>query len=265
MKALTWAALAAVTLWLPGCPPVGISRTAKTLEPGEQELGGGVGHTLYFHAPVDWYDGTDVRQKREAATDQASSPAPDVHYRRGLRSGLDAGARVGLGSGLVEADARWRFVHTGGLHVALDPAVQATLWGGWSGWRATLPVMATYEIGSALVSLGVHGGWYGVDNVQLKPEVLGQLQPATTWSIGKSGPVWGGTAGFEWRPRDQGTSEWFAGLMLDATAHKGEIGAQGKLSEYDVWAVRAMVTGGITFGRELYELRKASEKLEQVQ
>ena len=258
---LTPALLAAGLTLLPGCPPSGLTRSARTLEPGEHELSAAVSWSRWQHGAVDWYDGTSVAAHRNAATYQLGNPVPEVGYRYGWRDGLDTGVRVGLGSGLGELDVRWRAWQGGALALALNPAYGKAWVAAWKGSRFTVPVLVTWAPASAwALTLALRGVHQTVEAGALDPFVKGEVQPAQRWSRGESGWSMGAGLGVEYR-----TEDWFVMPTVDVAAAAGAIGDQGKTSAYDLLQVTATLAGGITFGKQWARFRKAAEELERQQ
>ncbi|MSP92181.1 MAG: hypothetical protein EXR79_10325 [Myxococcales bacterium] len=255
------AVLALVLPWLPGCLPAGLTRSARTLEPGEHEVGAALSWSRWQHGAVDWFDGTVVPGHRDASTFQIANPVPEASYRHGWREGLDTGVRIGFGSGFGELDVRWRAWRSAGLAVALNPAFGMVLIEAWKGSRLTLPVLVTWAPARAwAVTLALRGVRQTVEAAALDPFVKGAAQPAQRWSRGESGWSAGGGLGVEYR-----TDDWFVMPTVDVATGAGAIGALGRTSPYELLQVTATLSGGITFGKELARFRKAAEELERRQ
>ena len=71
---------------------------------------------------------------------------PDFSYHYAFTKDIEGGFRVSLLSGLVEADAKYRFFNSDGWHVALDPALGYVAWGIISQAQFSLPLIFTYDI-----------------------------------------------------------------------------------------------------------------------
>jgi hypothetical protein len=76
------------------------------------------------------------------------NPIPDVRYDYGVTDDLELGARLSLGSGLIEAHTKLRFIQTarGTLHLALAPAVGYRVLALVNGPVLTLPLIITYDL-----------------------------------------------------------------------------------------------------------------------
>jgi hypothetical protein len=76
------------------------------------------------------------------------NPIPDVSYDYGLTDDLELGARLSLGSGLIEARTKLRFIEAanGTLHVALAPAAGYRVLALVNGPVLTLPLIVTYDL-----------------------------------------------------------------------------------------------------------------------
>jgi len=77
---------------------------------------------------------------------------PELNYHIGISEGLEFGGRVGLTSGLIEFDVKYRFLGGEGekLHLAVQPAVGYRALFIVEGLHATLPVIATYDVAPTL-------------------------------------------------------------------------------------------------------------------
>lgn len=76
------------------------------------------------------------------------NPIPDVLYDYGLTDDLELGARLSLGSGLIEAHAKLRFIEAAGgtLHLAFAPAAGYRVLALVNGPVLTLPLIVTYDL-----------------------------------------------------------------------------------------------------------------------
>jgi hypothetical protein len=76
------------------------------------------------------------------------NPIPDVSYDHGVSDDLELGARLSLGSGLIEARAKLRFIEAanGTLHLALAPAAGYRVLALVNGPVLTLPLIVTYDL-----------------------------------------------------------------------------------------------------------------------
>ncbi len=147
-SALLAAALLAC-LGLPGCLASGVYRTARTLEKGEGDM------NLTFSAfqiggaeTTTTVNGTKTTTKEPSIT--IPNVIPEFAYHIGVTDDLEVGGRAALGSVLLEIDAKYRFLRSGDLHMALAPALGFRALGPIEGISATLPVIATYDLNDTL-------------------------------------------------------------------------------------------------------------------
>jgi hypothetical protein len=80
------------------------------------------------------------------------NPVPDVLYDYGLTDDLEVGARLSLGSGLIEARTKLRFIEAakGTLHLALAPAAGYRVLALVNGPVLTLPLIVTHDLSPAM-------------------------------------------------------------------------------------------------------------------
>jgi hypothetical protein len=139
-----------------GCQSPALVRSARTLPAGGDDLSLSVALTRVSLRPVE-VEGTSLPLEDF----NLPNPIPDVLYDHGVTDDVQLGARLSLGSGLIEARSMFRVVHaaTGTLHVALAPAVGYRALGLVNGPVFSLPLIATYDLnpgmsltGGALVS-----------------------------------------------------------------------------------------------------------------
>ena len=141
-----------VTLVLQGCPASGIYRTARTLEQGESDFGLSFNATRYTEPDrtVDNFDGTTTKKKGDSIV--LPNLIPELNYHVNVAPNIDFGGRIGLASGLLELDVKYRFV--GGpdekLHLALQPAIGYRAMFIVEGAHVTLPLIATYDLTPSL-------------------------------------------------------------------------------------------------------------------
>ncbi|HTV18665.1 MAG TPA: hypothetical protein VMG12_08345 [Polyangiaceae bacterium] len=133
---------AAVAL-LAACQSPALVRTARTLPAGGNDLSLTVAVTRVSFPDVV-VEGTRVPIEDFTLP----SPIPDVLYAHGLSDDLELGGRLSLGSGLIEAQSKWRFIQAaqGTLHVALAPAVGYRVLALVNGPVLTLPLLVTYDL-----------------------------------------------------------------------------------------------------------------------
>lgn len=85
------------------------------------------------------------------------NPVPELLYDYGVSDDVEVGARLSLGSGLLEAHTKLRFVEAarGTLHLALAPAVGYRALALVNGPVLTLPLLITLDLSS---SVSLSGG-----------------------------------------------------------------------------------------------------------
>lgn len=141
-----------VAVVLQGCPASGIYRTARTLEKGESDFGLSFNATRYTTADtkITNPDGTTTTNKGSSIV--LPNLIPELNYHVGIAEDMEFGGRIGLTSGLIEFDFKYRFI--GGpnekLHVAVQPAIGYRALFLIEGAHATLPVIATYDLTPSL-------------------------------------------------------------------------------------------------------------------
>ena len=240
-------------------------RSARTLEPGEHE----VGVTLsgaYGHATgVTWYNGTSTDSTKPASTLSKINGAPELAYHYGIIDNLEAGVRLGGGAALLEADAGYRFARIGFgggvLHATTGAIVGVSQAKAIAGGRALLPVRATWDITPSWgLTLGGHVGyrWVNLDavNPHSVPENIDELGDGMRWMMGNSGLSWGGGLSGDWHD-----DEWVCRFFAEFDTWSGQIG-EGKLSDYAVHVVQAGFAVGYKFGKDAAALRKAHDDLD---
>ena len=139
-----------------GCFMAGNYHSAKTLEPGVSSFG----MTFSLNAIYE-----DTEQ-------QLAIPniIPELTYHIGVMDNLELGGRLALGSLGMEIDAKYRFLETGGLHLAIAPSIGYMGWLVLQGVSTRLPFIATYEINKWFgINAAVYAGYshYSVANDDL--------------------------------------------------------------------------------------------------
>ena len=161
--------LGAALLLLTGCPPAGIYRTARTLEPGEGDIAITFSATRFSNPEVS---GTNSETgESESVSDDGVAAVipnviPEVSYHVGIAQDMEFGGRIAVGSLYGELDFKYRFLHTNGFHMAVQPAIgyQAAVFVG--GLTASLPVLMTYELSNSVaISAGPYAQYTSWDTV----------------------------------------------------------------------------------------------------
>lgn len=129
--------LLAATLLSNGCLMAGNYHSAKTLEKGTSSFGMTFSMTTYeFEDPGD------------GSTRRFTLPnlIPEIAYHVGITDDVEAGGRVALGSLGLEADLKYRFLHSDKLHLAVAPAIGYQAFVVIQGTSLKLPVLLTHEL-----------------------------------------------------------------------------------------------------------------------
>ena len=247
---------------LSGClAPVHI-RAARTLDKGEHEAGVSFAGANAMRGAVEWYNGTNDLTKKAASSQAIVSGAPELAYHYGILEGVEAGVRLGGGAGLVEVDGTYRFAKVslfgGTLHAATGLAFGTALPKDVAGSRVTLPVKATWDINDSWgVTLGGHAGWRWVGQDPHDPHSLPDKIDELRWTLGSDGLTYGGGLAGDWR-----TDEWIVRVFSEVNVWQGEIGADKKLSLYDVLVVQGGLAVGYKWGKDATATRKAKDDLD---
>ena len=150
--------LAAVAMLCTACPSSGVYRTAKTQDPGVSDFG------LSWNATR--IASTEVKDNQSGETTKSDDSIvlpkilPEVSFHVGVAENVEAGGRVDVSAGLLEVDAKYRFLQSGDLHLATQPAAAYQSLFIVEGFRLTLPVIATYEITKFFSVTGFGYGQY---------------------------------------------------------------------------------------------------------
>jgi hypothetical protein len=128
-----------------GCQSPALLRTARTLPAGGNDL------SLSFnlsHVSAHVVDDANTLARAVPTSFNYPNPVPDILYSHGMSDDVELGARVSLGSGLFELDAKVRYLETAQnrLHAALAPALGYRVLGIVNGPVVTLPALITYDV-----------------------------------------------------------------------------------------------------------------------
>ncbi len=217
-----------------GCIPLaGVPQTARP-------LGKGVSSHTTSAMVVTYEDKSDDG----SITERLTFPAVEYAYRIGVTDDLDVGARITMGG--LGIEAKWRFLHTGTLHLAVAPDLGYVPLGTVGGYWSTLPVIATVDLAD---NLSVNAG------VFLRGAQFDNVDPDSTSSFsGRLGGV-GGALGLELR------GEVFA-IRPTLEAIHYETVSDGEGGAFNLFLV------SIHFerisGREKQQLNRIENKLDQV-
>lgn len=130
-----------------GCLMSGNYHSAKTLNKGESQVGLTFSATRYTYEDVVDEDG-DPNTPETTRTESIVLPAilPELAYHLGVAENVEVGGRVGLGSGGLELDVKYRFYHNDKVHLAVAPALGYQGLFFLEGYSARLPAILTYEL-----------------------------------------------------------------------------------------------------------------------
>ena len=114
-----------------GCMMTGSYQSAKILEQGTSNFG------LTF----------GVNQiKVDSATVSFPNPIPELSYHIGIAKNMEVGGRIAIGSLGGELDYKYRFLHSGNLHLAMIPAIGYQGLLVMKGVTFSLPMVGTVEL-----------------------------------------------------------------------------------------------------------------------
>lgn len=138
--ALAWGTLAAL---LTSCQSPALVRTARTLPEGAGDLALSVNLTR-ISLRATRVEGVTV----PVQDFNLPNPVPDVLYNHGITNDFELGGRLSLGSGLLEVNAKYRYLQVaqGTLHFAVAPAAGYRVLGLVNGPVLTLPLLVTYDL-----------------------------------------------------------------------------------------------------------------------
>lgn len=136
--------LVAVALFCTACPSSGVYRNAKTADPGVSDFGLSWNVTRLTNSKVK----DNQTGETESSDDNFIVPkiVPEVNFHVGIVDNVEAGGRIDISSGLLELDAKYRFFHNDKVHLAVQPAIGYQSLFFIEGYKASLPLIATYEI-----------------------------------------------------------------------------------------------------------------------
>jgi hypothetical protein len=138
---LAWKGLAAACSL--ACQSPALVRTARTLPEGGSDISFSLNLTR-----VSLREETSDGVPLPLRDFNLPNPLPDVLYDYGLTDDIELGGRLSLGSGLIEARSKLRFVEAanGALHVALAPAAGYRVLALVNGPVLTLPLIVTIDL-----------------------------------------------------------------------------------------------------------------------
>lgn len=256
------AAPIAVALLSWGCLSPLHTRPARVLEPGENEAAVGLSQATAMAGAVDYFDGSNVAVHKPAVTELLVNAAPELSYYRGLAPDLEVGVRLGGAALLSQVEGQYRFWRSatpaGDLHLAAGLQAGASWAKVVSGSRVVAPLRATWSASANLgLTAALHAGWRWVEAGDVDPQLQPDKIDPLRWIQGNGGAEFGGGLLADYR-----TDRWFVRLGVELSRWSGHIGAQGRLSDYATTAVQAALVGGLTWGKDAAQMRRAAEDLE---
>jgi len=153
----------------PGCFATGVYRTARTVPKGEGDFTMGFNVVrLTMENPLR---DTAAGQPTGGDTLTFTYPnlIPELAYHYGVVDNVEIGGRLVLSAGLIEMDAKYRFLgdDSSTTHVALAPSIGYHALGLAEGVQATLPLIFTHDLTDSIsLNLGAFGSFshYGTTN-----------------------------------------------------------------------------------------------------
>lgn len=255
------ALLAACAVALAGCTVTPLYRSAHTLDPGTNEVAGGLTAPRANYSEQSFYDGT--RQTSRPAA-QRSFSVIDAVASRGMLPGLEARGRLAFAETwlpFAEIGANWRFLQRGRWHLAVQPAL-----GGRPETNAAaglrqvaVPVVGTVDLGPRWsVTAGGHAGWRWTGRNPQDPQVNVWDDTALQ---GVTGSMIGAAAGADWHD-----DTLRIGAMFGWTRVPGRISAPALPAErdYSIDIVQVTVTAGYLWGKQAREMEKTDREMERL-
>ena len=238
-----------VALVATGCFSTTNYHTAETLPKGESSLGFGWGVTTIQKMEAKSEDGAVSSSDGD---DLPSLPniIPDISLRFGLSDNTEWGAKIYLIG--TQLDYKWRFVHTGGLSIAIDPTVgYGRPFMVLEEFSIALPLQIAYRVNKSFAFYAAGKGFYG----NWRFPFVDSMGKDIDERLGTLG--WGATAGI-----DFGIGDWFVRPEFNFTSQKLFGDGDGELN-FDFSSVG--LAFGFKFGgdkKKIEALNKRVDKLE---
>lgn len=243
-----------------GCQSAAMYRSARTLEPGENEVGAQINWTHYATDDVKWETGTAKPTSKSATSQVIYAPVPEFSYHRGLIPNLEVGARVAPAAGYAELDGKYRFYHVKALHLAGGLAAGAAPRGDFASKRLALLGHATWDFDAAWsANFAFHVGYRSVDLPLIDPYKLPDSIDQTRLSLGNTGAEFGVGLSAEYRS-DIG----YVRPGVSFSHGSGQIGLAGAETPYGVNVMQITLSGGVYFGKENRRANDTQDKLDQM-
>lgn len=249
-RASRWLLALAAFSMIPGCLASGVYRTARTLDPGEGDLGLTFSATRFSGNDQTVTDSTGKQTTVSGPNFVLPNVIPEVSYHIGVADDLELGGRVALGSLLLEMDAKYRFLRTDLVHLALAPALGYRALGFIEGPSLTLPLIATFDVNEHFsVNAAPYVSYTNLTSTdsELK-DVSGKFLSA------------GGSIGVEVRGKTAHImpSIDFSQTVMDLADASGTTATSQRFVIFSL-------TFGWVSGRELKKLEKMDEKLDRIE
>jgi len=231
--------LLSVSLFLNGCLMAGNYQSAKTLEPRESSFG------MTFS--LNEISISDHRYT-------VPNVIPELAYHIGVAKNWEVGGRVAIGSLGFEMDTKYRFLHQGGLHLAVAPAVAYQAFFDIRGVSVRLPVILSYDVTDNFgVNASVLGGFSGYDanrkdDYDNDNDYAGYYDGQTFFYGASLGPEFRG-------------SVFFARPAVEFIRYQSNLESDNGWKPFN--SINFLVHFGWIFGREKQQLDRIEEKLDQ--
>lgn len=244
----TWG-WAVVSIGLSGCFSSGLYRTAETLEPGEFDVTIGVNALrLGVDKAVAEASAEEISEEAKASAEESVDPfwvpnvIPEIGFHAGLIDDLELGGRLGVGSMMIELDAKYRIIgHKGGLfHLAVQPAVNYRTLFVVSGYSAMLPLITTFTFNEN-IALNL-AGYAGYQSYSVSLDALEDY-------LGADGKTFGGNVGVRFSVDD---FYFMPAVDYSRTTYQSSTESDGATIDLEL-KTEQLVAGiyiGLTFGGE---------------
>ncbi|MDD5223348.1 MAG: hypothetical protein PHE84_05105 [bacterium] len=240
MKARSIIPLLSLGMLLNGCLMAGNYQSARTLEPRESSFG------MTFSL-------NEISISGHRYT--VPNVIPELAYHVGVAKNWEVGGRVALGSLGFEMDTKYRFLHQGGLHLAVAPAVAYQAFFDIRGVSVRLPVILSYDFNDIVgINAAVLGGFSGFDasdsNNDNDDDYIGYYDGPTIFYGASFGPELRG-------------SVFFARPAIEFVRYQTNLGSDDNSGWRPFNSINFLVHFGWVFGREKQQLDRIENKLDK--
>jgi len=239
-------------LMLSGCPSVGIYRTARTLDPGVGDFGLAVNATRIQSASAAYTDESGNKHEEDVSSIVWPNLIPEANFHIGVVDDLEVGGRVALSSGLIELDAKYRFLQAADnkLHMATQPAVGYRSLFALEGVSFTLPLVLTYDVTSFLAVTAFGYGSY----LDISP-----VDDSLDIDLATNSMAVGGGIGLEFRG-----DTFYVMPVIDVSRTMMDMSSDGNKAETDFTFMTFGVAFGWLMGKEKQQLDRIENKLDKI-